>query len=260
MTGEGASESMIRFEVDGPIAWARFDRAEKLNAMPRSFWGELAGVVDAAEANDDVRALIIAGNGKCFSVGGDIADFGNLGDAGDKRAYLSEALAAFRRLAECVRPTIAAVHGHAQGGGCELTMVCDIVVADETAKFATPESRVGLVPGLGVARGLDQLNQHWLRYMIMTGEALDAEEARLAGLVNKVVPAGQHEAEAEQLAKRIAERAPLAMKVAKSVLGRHTGEGYGHGVDANAYLQSTEDFNEAIAAFEERREPQFKGR
>lgn len=250
---------MIRLNVEGPIAWVRFDRPAKLNALPRSFWAELEAVVTAVEANDGVHVLILCGAGRCFSVGGDIDDFHNLGDAADKYAYLTEALRAFRCLSECQKPTIAAVHGHAQGGGCELTMVCDIVVADETARFGTPEAMVGLVPGLGVARGLDNLNQHWLRYMIMTGETLDAEEALLAGLVNRVVPAGEHEQEALRLAERIAVRAPLAMKIAKSVLGRHTVDGYGHGIDANAYLQGTEDFAEAIAAFQAKRKPQFRG-
>ena len=180
---------MLRYEVDGSVAWATLDRADKLNAMPRSFWGELEATLARADADEQVRVLIFRGAGRCFSVGGDIEGFGNLRDSADRRNYVREALGALRAVDQFSKPTIAAVHGHALGGGCELTMVCDIVVADETARFGTPESLVGLVPGLGVVRGLSQLNLHWMKYMVFTGEPLDAHEAQAAGLVNRVTQA-----------------------------------------------------------------------
>lgn len=251
---------MLTYIADGPIAWAVLDRPEKLNAMPRSFWGELEDVLARVEADPAVRVLIFRGEGRTFSVGGDIAGFADLTDAADKRTYLREAFSAMRAVEAMPKPTIAAVHGAALGGGCELTMVCDIVVADATARFATPEAAVGLVPGIGVVRGLAHVNVHWLKYMVLTGEALDAEQARLAGLVNTVVPAGMHLAEAERLARLIASRAPLAMAVGKDVIGRHALEGWGHALDAVSYLQGTEDSAEGIAAFHERREPRFEGR
>src|SRR5687768_14237846 len=129
---------MIDLRVDGAVAWARFDRADKLNAMPRAFWGELHDVLDRVESDDAVRVLVFCGNGPAFSVGGDLDGFGDLAGIADRRAYMQEALGAYRRLEECSKPTIAAVHGHALGGGCELTMVCDIVIADATARFGTP--------------------------------------------------------------------------------------------------------------------------
>ena len=181
---------MLRYEVDGPIAWATLDRADKLNAMPRSFWGELEETLARADADEQVRVLIFRGSGRCFSVGGDIEGFGELRDSADRRNYVREALGALRAVDQFTKPTIAAVHGHALGGGCELTMVCDIVVADETARFGTPESLVGLVPGLGVVRGLSHLNLHWMKYMVFTGEPLNAEEAKAAGLVNRVTEPG----------------------------------------------------------------------
>ncbi|HWH19830.1 MAG TPA: enoyl-CoA hydratase/isomerase family protein [Solirubrobacterales bacterium] len=251
---------MISYSVEGGLATALLDRADKLNAMARPFWADLEKVLATAEADPEVRALIFRGAGRCFSVGGDIEGFGELVDAGDRRAYVREALNALRAIEEFPKPTIAAVHGHALGGGCELTIVCDIVVADETAKFGMPETQVGLVPGLGVARGLAQLNLHWMKYLIFTGETIGAADARLAGLVNVVTPEGGHVEEAERLGARIAARAPLALALGKSLLNGHVDEGYAHAIDAVAFLQGTNDQAEGIAAFEERRQPRFEGR
>jgi len=251
---------MLSYQVDGPIAWITLDRAEKLNAMPRSFWGELVKTLAQAEADEQVRVLIFRGAGRCFSVGGDIQGFGELRDSADRRNYVREALGALRAVDQFAKPTIAAVHGHALGGGCELTMVCDIVVADETARFGTPEAAVGLIPGLGVVRGLSHLNLHWMKFMVFTGESLDAQEATAAGLVNRVTEPGGHEALAEELARRIASRAPLALAVGKQILNRHADEGYGHSIEAIALLQGSVDAAEGISAFSERREPRFEGR
>lgn len=251
---------MISYSVEDAVALALLDRPDKLNAMPRAFWGELEETLARAEADPSVRALIFHGADRCFSVGGDIEGFEEIGDSSDRRRYVGEALGALRAVERFSKPTIAAVHGHALGGGCELTIVCDIVIADATARFGTPEAQVGLVPGLGIARGLAQVNLHWLKYMIFTGETLDAEEARLAGLVNVVTEPGEHLAEAERLARQIATRAPLALAVGKSLLNEAAIQDYAHAIDAIALLQGSADAAEGIAAFKERREPSFEGR
>jgi enoyl-CoA hydratase/carnithine racemase len=251
---------VLTYSVEGAVAWAVLDRADKLNAMARDFWPELHAVVDRAAADPQVRVLAFRGEGGCFSVGGDIESFGELGDAGDRRAYVGEALGAYRAVEALAKPTIAAVHGHALGGGCELTLVCDIVVADETARFGMPEAQVGLVPGLGVVRGLSHVNLHWMKYMVLTGELLSAQEALTAGLVNRVTEPGGHVAEAQRLGDLMASRAPLALAVGKDILGRHADEGYAHAIAAVSYLQGTEDSLEGIAAFRERRDPKFEGR
>jgi enoyl-CoA hydratase/carnithine racemase len=251
---------VLTYSVEGAVAWAVLDRPEKLNAMARDFWPELTAVVERAAADPQVRVLAFRGEGRCFSVGGDIASFGELGDAADRRAYVGEALGAYRAVEALAKPTIAAVHGHALGGGCELTLVCDVVVADETARFGMPEAQVGLVPGLGVVRGLSHVNLHWMKYMVLTGELLSAQEALTAGLVNRVTAAGEHVAEAQRLGDLMASRAPLALAVGKDILGRHADEGYAHAIAAVSYLQGTEDSLEGIAAFRERRDPKFEGR
>ncbi len=251
---------MLAYSVAGPVAWATLERPDRLNAMPREFWGELRTVMARVDADPDVRALVFRGTGRCFSVGGDIEGFGEIGDTADRRTYLDDAMRAFRAVESAQTPTIAAVHGHALGGGCELSIVCDIVVADETARFGMPESAVGLVPGLGVVRGRAHLNLHWMKYLVLTGETVDAATAREIGLVNEVVPEGQHEARAGELAQRIAGRAPLALAVGKRILGRDADEGFAHAIEAVALLQGTNDHAEGIAAFQARRVARFEGR
>lgn len=249
---------MLTKEIRDTTAWLKLDRPDKLNAMPRSFYAELREAAAELAADDAVRVVVFHGAGRCFSVGGDIEDFGRIpGGVAARRAYMREALGAFRAIDELPKPVLAAVHGHALGGGCELTMVCDIVVADETACFGTPEAGVGLIPGPGAVRGLSHVNLHWMKYMIMTGLPLSAEEARLAGLVNVVVPEGEHVAEAERLAAVIASRSPLAVSVGKGVLNRRAWEAQEQVAESIALLQVGEDFAEGIAAFTERRPPEF---
>ncbi|WP_053227271.1 enoyl-CoA hydratase/isomerase family protein [Solirubrobacter soli] len=249
---------MITSEIRDGVAWLKLDRPEKLNAMPRSFYNELRATAAELEADESVRVVVIHGAGKCFSVGGDIEDFGNIPEGvAARRAYMREALNGFRAWDELPKPVIAAVHGHALGGGCELTMVCDIVVADETARFGTPEAGVGLVPGPGMVRGLAHVNLHWMKYMVLTGLPLSAEEARLAGLVNIVVGEGEHLAEAERLAGIIALRSPLATSVGKGILGKGAWETQSQVAESIALLQVGEEFAEGIAAFKERRAPEF---
>jgi enoyl-CoA hydratase/carnithine racemase len=248
---------MLTTEIRGSTAWLTLDRPEKLNAMPRSFFAGLPQTMAALAADERVRVAVFSGAGRCFSVGGDIEDFGNIGGVADRRAYMAEALDAYRAVDEFSKPTIAAVHGHAMGGGCELTMVCDVVVADATARFGTPEAGVGLIPGPGVVRGLSHVNLHWMKYLVLTGLPIDAQQAQLAGLVNIVVAEGEHLAKAERLADVIATRSPLAQSVGKAFLGRGAWDDQGYAAEAIALLQGTEDFAEGIAAFTEKRAPTF---
>lgn len=250
---------MLKYAVKDQVAWLTLDRPGASNAITRAFYGELVEALARVDGDGEVRCAILHGAGGSFCAGGDIKDFGSIGGIADRRAYMAEAMAAFRAVEDCGKPVIAAVHGHVLGGGCELTIVSDIVIADETARFGLPEARVGLMPGPGTARGLTQVNLHWLKLMALGAETLDAEEARLAGLATRVVPAGTHLAAAEELAKRICGLAPLALAAAKQVLNGIAPRHYEHATAAVTMLQGTQDFQEGIAAFKERRPAAFNG-
>lgn len=248
---------MVGLRIDAPLAWITLDRPEKLNALTREAWAELRDALARVDADPAVRAVVLHGAGRCFSVGGDIEGFAAIGGAGDRRAYMLDAMAAFEAIERCEKPVIAAVHGLALGGGCELSIVSDVVIADETARFGTPEASVGLVPGPGIARGLAQVNLHWMKLMVLGGEVLDAQEARLAGLVQRVVPAGQHVAAAQALGERMARNAPLALAAGKQYLNALAPQGMAHAITTVSWLQGTADHAEGIAAFAEKREPRF---
>lgn len=251
---------MLRYEVRDNVASVLLDRAGKLNAMDRDFWVELREICTRAGADPEVRAVLFHGAGRCFSVGGDISTFAGLDNVAARRSFSEECLQTLRMVEEIPKPTIAAVHGYAFGGGCELTMVCDIVVADETAVFATPEVGVGLLPGLGVVRGRAHAGLHWMKYLAFTGERLSAQDAKMAGLVTVLTEAGGHVAEARRLAALIVTKAPLALAVAKRILQRGSDDGYAWSIEAVAMLHGSADQSEGVSAFLERRTPKFQGR
>lgn len=251
---------MLGYELRGGCAWLTLDRPERLNALPMALWPLLAERLAEIAAEPRARAVVLHGAGRCFSVGADVEDLGAAPDLGARRQRLLGAVRAVRALADLPKPTVAAVHGHCIGGGLELTLACDVVVSDESASFAAPEARVGLVPGILLARGPGRINDHWLRYLALSGDPIGAEEARLAGLVNFVVPAGEHLERAGELAASLAARAPLAQAVIKATLARAGRDELDEAADSGALLQGSEDFAEGVAAFRERRTPRFSSR
>jgi enoyl-CoA hydratase/carnithine racemase len=245
--------------VQDGVRWLTLNRPQVKNAMTRGFYRELVQALDESDADDAVRCVVIHGSGDAFCAGGDTREFGTLSGLGERQAYMAVVNAAYHAIERCRKPVIAAVHGFCIGGGCELTMCCDIVIADETARFGLPEARLGLIPGPGSAVGLTQLNLHWLKLMVLGCEILDAQDARLAGLVTRIVPAGEHVSAAQELARRISGLAPLSLSVGKRLLNDLAPRHWEQSTLAVTMLQGTDDFKEGIASFTERRPPSFQG-
>ncbi|HEU5387825.1 MAG TPA: enoyl-CoA hydratase/isomerase family protein [Streptosporangiaceae bacterium] len=252
----------LETEVHGLVAVFRISRPDKLNALTAAFWPQLRMLLDAAAAEPGIRAIVLTGSGdRAFSTGGDIEGFAELDGAAERRDFLDGCLRTFTAIEECRLPVIAAVNGWALGGGCELALACDIVLAAEHAAFGLPEASVGLVPGFGILRAPAVVGRQAAKLMVLAGERLSAQRAYELGLVQQVLPAAELVPAALKLGGRIAERAPLAVEVGKRMVNRGVDRGEtGYGVEAVAMLYATQDAAEGIAAFAERREPRFEGR
>jgi enoyl-CoA hydratase len=252
----------LSVDVEGVLATITIDAPEKLNAMGRSFWADFRAALTALESDDAVRAVIITGAGtKAFSAGGDIAGFAQLRNTVERRDFQADCMRTFAAVEESPLPMIAAVNGYAMGGGCELLLACDIVIAAETAVFAMPETAVGLVPGFGVLRAPSVIGRHWTKLMVFTGERVDATTALRIGLVQKMVPAHDLMARAREIGERVAAAAPLAVATAKSLVNRGVERSeFDYSNAALTALHSTADAAEGIAAFVGKRSPRFEGR
>lgn len=229
---------MMSVAVDEQVCTVTLNRPAKLNALDESFWAAMPRLLEDAHTAENVHVLVLHGKGRCFSAGADLEGFLLSNDMATLRAVQKRALGVYEALERFDKPTIAAVHGHVLGGGCELTLVCDIVVADETARFGFPEISIGLMPGVGVSRGGLHVSGHWLKDMVLTGEPLDARRAQMAGLATRIVPEGQHLAEARGIARRIAGRSTVAVQIAKrAVAATVDTRAYDYAIEANALLQ-----------------------
>lgn len=259
---EPPSYTEITVKDDGPVAVVHLDRPDKLNALTPAFWPQMRDALGRLEASGTTRAVVLTGAGdKAFSAGGDIAGFGELDGPGARRAFQVDCLRTFAAVEDSALPVIAAVNGYAFGGGCELALACDLVIASERATFAMPESGIGLVPGFGVLRGPAVMGRHWTKWMVLAGERLDAATAERVGLVQRVVAHDALLDEAVALGGRIARCAPLAVRVGKEMINRGVDRGeFGHSLEAVTMLQGTADTAEGVAAFAEKRPPRFEGR
>jgi len=258
MSAVAGHDPDLHVEHRGRVAIVTMLGEKRYNAQRRTFWKALREVLAQAEADANVAAIVITGEGsKAFSAGGDIIGYKQLTTTDARRDFIIDCMRTFEAVETCTKPIIAAVNGVAAGGGCELASACDIVVAAPNARFAVPEANLGLVPGFGVGRLADIVGVGFARYMVLTGEFVDAATALRVGLVQEVVNEGPVLDRAIALAEKIATMGPLAVSVGKAMVNRALDSKYQASVDAVVMLQGTNDANEGIVAFEERRPPRF---
>ncbi|MFN5269021.1 MAG: enoyl-CoA hydratase [Hyphomonadaceae bacterium] len=257
-----AYETILLNVVDG-VATITLNRPEALNAFNQQLMNELTACLDAVEARDDVGAIVITGSAKAFAAGADIKEMATKTFAD---VYGQDFITAnWERVTRCRKPTIAAVAGFALGGGCELAMMCDMILAADTAKFGQPEIKLGVIPGAGgTQRFARAAGKAKAMDMILTGRMMDAVEAERCGIVARIVPADTLLDEAQKVAKTIAGYGKLAVMAAKEAVDRAFETPLSEGVRFERRifhgLFGTEDQKEGMAAFSEKRPAQFTGR
>jgi len=247
---------------DGPVRVIRIARDERLNALNLALVDELVAALEAADAEPQVRAVVMTGGDKAFAAGADIAE---MADATAVDMKLRDQFRAWDRIRGVHKPVIAAVRGFALGGGCELAMACDLVIAGESAKFGQPEVKLGLMPGAGGTQWLARrLGKARALELLWLGEPITAQEAMALGLVNRVVPDDTCVAAALELGKRLAEMPPVALRCIKEAVYQAMDTTLADGLEAERnlfyLLCATEDAREGMRAFIERRKPSFRGR
>jgi enoyl-CoA hydratase len=250
-------------ETRGKVGLITLNRPNALNALSPDLMRELATVLDAFEADENIGCMVVTGSDKAFAAGADIKA---MKEKTFMDVYKEDFITAeWERLARCRKPVIAAVAGYALGGGCELAMMCDFIIAADNAKFGQPEINLGIIPGAGGTQRLSRLvgKGHALK-IALTGEAIDADEAYRIGLVNEVVPPEDLMAAAERLATAIKQGAPIATRFVKEAV--HQGldlpldDGIRLEADLSTLIAQTEDAREGPRAFAERRPAVWQGR
>jgi enoyl-CoA hydratase len=256
----------ILVEIDEPVGIITFNRPSVLNALRNRLLSEFSQALADLDEHNGVRAVVVTGAGeKAFAAGADIAELNAIATArtGVEQARRGQALT--RQIERLRKPVIMAVNGFALGGGCELAMAGDILIASDNAKFGQPEVNLGLLPGYGGSQRMTRLvGKGMAMYLCLTGEMIDAREALRIGLVQKVVPLPELLAEAKRIAALIASKAPLAVAACKRAIngGAHLSIDDGLALEALEFgtLVDTEDIREGTRAFLEKRRPEWKGR
>ena len=250
-------------EIAEGVALIRLNRPKALNALNAQLMAELAVALTAAEADGAVRCIVLTGSERAFAAGADIKEMAGRGfvDVFTQDLFAAETEAILR----VRKPIIAAVAGYALGGGCELAMICDFIIAAETAKFGQPEINLGVIAGIGGTQRLTRIvGKSKAMEMHLTGRLMDAAEAERAGLVSRVVPAENLVDEAMAVARSIAAKSAIAVKAAKEAVNRSYETPLREGIlfERRLFnaLFSTEDQKEGMAAFLEKRPAQFRDR
>lgn len=255
----------LSFEQDGAIGILTINRPKSLNALDPATLAELAACLETVRADDGVRCLILTGAGeRAFVAGADISVMVSMSPLEGKK-FAALGLGVARGLEELPIPVIAAVNGFALGGGIELALACDLIVAAHTAKFGQPEINLGVIPGFGGTQRLARrIGLPLARELIYTGDVIDAETAQRYGLVNRVVPAAACLDEAKTLARTLAGKPPVAIRQAKAAINAGSDMDLQNGcrfeTEAFALSFSTADKAEGMSAFLEKRTPKFTGK
>ncbi|MGX9352570.1 enoyl-CoA hydratase [Shimia sp. W99] len=255
-----AFETII-VEIEDHVALIKLNRPDALNALNQTLTRELMQALEEADANDKVRCIVLTGSEKAFAAGADIKEMASMSFAEVNAANLFAALG--DGIQQIRKPVIAAVSGYALGGGCELAMACDFIIASDTAKFGQPEINLGVIAGIGGSQRLTRaVGKAKSMDMNLTGRFMDAEEAERAGLVSRVVPAKKLMEEALGAAQKIAEKSLLTARTAKEAVNRSFESTLAEGLlfERRVFhsLFATEDQKEGMAAFIEKRQPQFR--
>ena len=252
----------ILLEIDVPIATITLNRPKVLNALSPALIGELTGALTDLDANPDVRSVVLTGGPKVFAAGADIAD---MADQGPVDQLLRDQTGRWAPLAGFKKPLLAAVNGYALGGGCEIALMCDLIIAGDGARFGQPEINLGIIPGAGgTQRWPRTAGKYVAMELMLTGNAITAQRAYELGMVNKVVPNERTIEIARRMARDIAAKPPLAVRLAKeAVLKAFEGplsDGLATERKSFYFLFATEDQKEGMHAFLEKRKGVFKGR
>ncbi len=253
---------VVDFEERDGIVFVKLNRPEVFNAINEEFVEELKRAVDYARKSRTARVMIITGEGKAFCAGADIRMFSEY-DPYNARRFVENLGTVLEELEDLDIPVIAAVNGFALGGGCELAMACDIIIASEKASFGQPEINIGVIPGAGGTQRFARL-VGWKRAMelCLTGERIDADEACKLGLVNRVVEHERLMEEAVRIAEKIREKPPHAVMLVKHAVNRgfrmNLKDGIMYERDLLALSFASEDVREGMNAFIEKRKAEFK--
>ena len=251
----------ILTEIHGRVGLVRLNRPQAMNALNGTLMSELMEALLAFDADDAIRAIVVTGNERAFAAGADIKE---MADASAVDMLLHDHISRFDRIRQVKKPIIAAVSGYCLGGGNELAMSCDMIIASETARFGQPEITIGVIPGAGGTQRLTKaVGKAIAMEMVLNNRTLTAEEALQFGLVNRVVPVERYLDEALSLAAELATRAPLAVRLGKEAVN-HAFESFladGLADERRAFymLFATQDQKEGMAAFIEKRKPEWKG-
>ncbi|MGZ5001490.1 MAG: enoyl-CoA hydratase-related protein [Methylomonas sp.] len=253
---------MILTEIRGRVGLITLNRPQVRKALNHQLVGELMDALEAFDNNDGIGAMVVTGDEKAFAAGADIKE---MVDRNLEQMMDRDQIGIFSRILAIRKPVIAAVSGWALGGGCEVAMSCDMIVASETAKFGQPEINIGVIPGAGGTQRLTRaVGKAVAMEMILNNRTLTAQEALQFGLVNRVVAADQYLNEAIKLAEEIAARAPVAVRVAKKMINQAYERMLTDGIHAEKQefynLFATEDQKEGMRAFIEKRQPRWKGK